>query len=55
MVMQTIRRIVFGAAGIWFLLEALKAFRLAGWSGDTFFAGGLGLLFAVMAGTGKGG
>ncbi len=55
MVMLTIRRIVFGAAGIYLFLEAFKSFRLAGWSGDTIVAGVMGLLFAVMAGTGKGG
>ena len=55
MVMLTIRRIVFGAAGVFLLLEAFKSFRLTGWSGDTFLAGGIGMLFAVMAGTGKGG
>ncbi|MCL4524486.1 MAG: hypothetical protein M1453_14925 [Acidobacteria bacterium] len=55
MVLLTIRRIVFGAAGIYLLWEAFKSFRLAGWSGDTMLAGGMGLLFAIMAGTGKGG
>jgi hypothetical protein len=55
MVMLTVRRIVFGAAGIFLFLEAFKSFRVAGWSGDTILAGGMGLLFAVMAGTGKGG
>ena len=55
MVVLTIRRIVFGAAGIWLLLEAFKSFRNAGWNGDTILAGMMGLLFAIMAGTGKGG
>ncbi len=55
MVMLTIRRIVFGAAGIYLFLEAFKSFQLAGWSSDTIAAGVMGLLFAVMAGTGKGG
>ena len=55
MVILTIRRIVFGAAGLWLLLEAFKSFRATGWSGDVILAGSLGLMFAVMAGTGKGG
>ena len=55
MVMLTIRRIVFGAAGIFLFLQAFKSFRLAGWSGDTIVTAVMGLLFAVMAGTGKGG
>jgi len=55
MVMLTIRRVVFGAAGIFLFLEAFKSFSLSGWSGDTILAGGIGLLFAVMAGTAKGG
>ena len=55
MVMLTIRRIVFGGAGLWLLLEAFKSFRAEGWGGDTVFAGALGVLFGVMAVTGKGG
>jgi hypothetical protein len=55
MVMLTIRRVLFGAAGIFLFLQAFKSFQMAGWSGDTIVPGVMGLVFAVMAGTGKGG
>jgi hypothetical protein len=53
--MLTIRRVVFGAAGIFLFLQAFKSFRLAGWTGDTILSAGMGLLFAVLAASNKGG
>ncbi len=55
MLVSTIRRILFGGAGIFLFVQAFQSFRLAGWTGDTVMAGVIGGLFALMAITGKGG
>jgi hypothetical protein len=55
MVALTVRRIFFGGAGIFLFVQAARAFRLGGWTGDTILAAVMGVLFAMMALTGKSG
>jgi hypothetical protein len=55
MVVKTIRRIVLGAAGLYFFLQAAQVFRQVGLTQATAFPAALGVLFAVMAIWGKSG
>jgi hypothetical protein len=55
MVVKTIRRIVFGTAGLFFLAQAAQAFRQAGLTQEAAFPAAMGALFAVMAIWGKSG
>jgi len=52
---RTIRRIVFGAAGLFFFAQAGVMFHKAGTVSDSIFPAAMGALFAVMAITGKSG
>jgi hypothetical protein len=55
MVVVTIRRIVFGAAGLFFLVQAAQAFRQAGFTQAAAFPAAIGAFLAVMAIWGKSG
>jgi hypothetical protein len=55
MVVKTIRRIAFGGAALFLLVQAAQAFRVAGFTQDAAFPAALGALFAVMAIWGKSG
>jgi hypothetical protein len=55
MLVKTIRRIVFGAAGLFFFVQAAQAFRQAGFTRAAAFPAAIGALFAMMAIWGKSG
>jgi hypothetical protein len=55
MVVKTIRRIAFGGAALFLLVQAGRAFRLAGFTQEAAFPAALGALFAAMAIWGKSG
>jgi len=55
MAVKMIRRIVFGAAGLFFLVEAAQAIRLAGFTQQAAFPAAIGTFFAIMAIWGKSG
>jgi len=55
MAVKMIRRVVFGAAGLFFFIEAAQAIRLAGITQQAAFPAAIGTFFAVMAIWGKSG
>lgn len=55
MLVKTIRRIAFGGAGLFFLVQAAQAFRHAGFTQEAAFPAAIGTLFGVMAIWGKSG
>jgi len=55
MLVKTIRRIAFGGAALFLLVQAAQAFRLAGLTQEAALPAAIGALFAVMAIWGKSG
>ena len=55
MLVTTIRRIAFGGAGLFFLLQAAQSIRHVGFTQQVAFPAAVGVLFGVMAIWGKSG